>query len=183
MKTMPAFTSPLRPGDYVMIAISDTGVGMDAETQTHIFEPFFTTKGPKGTGLGLSTVYGIIKQSGGYIWVYSEVGRGTAFKIYLPRVNAVSEAIASGSGCRLSPKVNMAKRPFSSLKMKQIFRILRGNIWRSRDTESSRLRMDGVAHANRGGPLRLIHLLLTDVIMPGMNGRELAQRISEIAPT
>src|SRR3954447_18558922 len=174
--------APLRPGDYVMIDISDTGVGMDAETQSHIFEPFFTTKGPKGTGLGLSTVYGIIKQSGGYIWVDSEVGRGTAFKIYLPRVAAPGEqatriATAGGSQ-RVEPGSETILLVEDEANLRYLARqYLEKQGYRVIEAADGAVAVQiAVAHES------VIHLLLTDVIMPGMNGRELAQRITEIRP-
>ncbi len=175
--------APLRAGDYVMVSISDTGAGMDAETQSHIFEPFFTTKGTKGTGLGLSTVYGIVKQSGGYIWVYSEVGRGTTFKIYLPRVPSVEEpamhtVTAPAQFQRVEPGTETILLVEDEANLRYLARqYLEKQGYRVIEAADGAVAMQ-IAVAHEG----IIHLLLTDVIMPGMNGRELAQRISEIRP-
>ena len=175
--------APLNAGDYVMVSISDTGAGMDAETQSHIFEPFFTTKGTKGTGLGLSTVYGIIKQSGGYIWVYSEVGRGTTFKIYLPRVPSIEEPAmhtiaAPAQFQKVEPGTETILLVEDEANLRYLARqYLEKQGYRVIEAADGAVAMQ-IAVAHEG----VIHLLLTDVIMPGMNGRELAQRISEIRP-
>jgi PAS domain S-box-containing protein len=175
------FRAPLQPGDYVMLAISDTGAGMDAETQSHIFEPFFTTKGPKGTGLGLSTVYGIIKQSGGYIWVYSEIGRGTTFKIYLPRVPEATDSatqVATAETQAAEPGTETILLVEDEANLRYLARqFLEKQGYRVIEAADGAVAMQ-VAVAHEG----VIHLLLTDVIMPGMNGREVAQRISELRP-
>jgi len=174
--------APLHPGDYVVVSISDTGGGMDPETQSHIFEPFFTTKGPKGTGLGLSTVYGIVKQSGGYIFVYSEVGRGTTFKIYLPRVAGTGETaapvISRVQFQRVEPGTETILLVEDESNLRYLARqYLEKQGYRVIEAADGAVAMQ-IAVAHEG----VIHLLLTDVIMPGMNGRELAQRISEIRP-
>jgi PAS domain S-box-containing protein len=174
--------APLKPGDYVMFAISDTGVGMDGDTQSHIFEPFFTTKGTKGTGLGLSTVYGIIKQSGGYIWVYSEVGRGTTFKIYLPRVAAVGESMAQVAGPPQLQKVEPGTETILLVEDEANLRYLARQYLEKQGYKVIEAADGAVAVQIAVAHEAVIHLLLTDVIMPGMNGRELAQRISEIRP-
>ncbi len=173
--------APLPAGDYVMIAISDTGVGMDPETQSHIFEPFFTTKGTKGTGLGLSTVYGIVKQSGGYIWVYSEMGRGTTFKIYLPRV-ASAEPAAQVAAPAQSPKVEPGTETILLVEDEANLRYLARQYLEKQGYKVIEAADGAVAMQIAVAHEAVIHLLLTDVIMPGMNGRELAQRISEIRP-
>src|SRR5580704_11413769 len=175
------FHPPAQPGEYVMIAISDTGMGMDAETQTHIFEPFYTTKGLKGTGLGLSTVYGIIKQSGGFIYVYSEQGKGTTFKIYLPRVTAAGETVSA----QLPVAVMQGERGKETILVVEdetnLRRLARQFLEKQGYTVLEAA--DGPAatkvSALYPGP---IHLLLTDVIMPGMNGRELANQLSRVRP-
>jgi PAS domain S-box-containing protein len=176
------FHPPLSPGNYVMLAISDTGAGMDSETQSRIFEPFFTTKGTKGTGLGLSTVYGIVKQSGGYIWVYSEPGKGTTFKIYLPRV---AESTRAAAQVALAPELAATEPGTETIllvedeaNLRYLARqFLEKQGYRVIDAADGAVAMQ-VAVAHEG----VIHLLLTDVIMPGMNGRELAQHILEIRP-
>ncbi len=174
--------TPLRPGDYVMVAISDTGAGMDAETQSHIFEPFFTTKGPKGTGLGLSTVYGIVKQSGGYVWVYSEVGRGTTFKIYLPRVAGTGETAVQVPALIQSQRVEPGTETILLVEDEANLRYLARQYLEKQGYKVIEAADGAVAMQIAVAHEAVIHLLLTDVIMPGMNGRELAQRISEIRP-
>jgi CheY-like chemotaxis protein len=165
----------------VMLAITDTGHGMDAETQSHLFEPFFTTKGTKGTGLGLSTVYGIVKQSGGYIWVYSEINKGTTFKIYMPRVSEAMEAMPANA----SAVPAMPVRGIDTILLVEDEANLRELTAQYLQNQGYTVleAADGAAAikicTGYTGP---IHLLLTDVIMPGMNGRELAQRVSTIRP-
>jgi PAS domain S-box-containing protein len=174
--------APVRPGEYVMISISDTGMGMDMETQSHIFEPFFTTKGPKGTGLGLSTVYGIVKQSGGYIWVYSDIGKGTTFKIFLPRVASVGEPAVQMSApvgaLSTEPGTETILLVEDEANLRYLARqFLEKQGYKVIEAADGAVAMQIVV-AHEG----VIHLLLTDVIMPGMNGRELAQRVSEMRP-
>src|SRR5580698_5671349 len=174
--------SPVRPGDYVMVAVSDTGAGMDSETQSHIFEPFFTTKGTKGTGLGLSTVYGIVKQSGGYIWVYSEIGKGTTFKIYLPRVASMEEPAAMVATPIELQKVEPGTETILLVEDEANLRYLARQYLEKQGYKVIEAADGAVAMQIAVAHEAVIHLLLTDVIMPGMNGRELAQRISEIRP-
>jgi two-component system cell cycle sensor histidine kinase/response regulator CckA len=168
----------VRPGRYVMLAVSDTGVGMSGETIAHIFEPFYTTKeSGRGTGLGLSTVYGIVKQSGGYIWVYSEVGHGTTFKVYLPRVDEAVESATSAarpSGAERSAGTETILLVEDEPQLRELTRTVltsRGySVVEAKDPEEAeRLAAEYGAK---------IQLLLTDVIMPGISGRELAKRLS-----
>ena len=174
--------APLRPGEYVMLAISDTGMGMDSETQSHIFEPFFTTKGPKGTGLGLSTVYGIIKQSGGYIWVNSEPEKGTTFKIFLPRVAAPGETATQAVHPAEVPRAEPGTETILLVEDEANLRYLARQFLEKQGYKVIEAADGAVAMQIVVAHEGVIHLLLTDVIMPGMNGRELAQRVSEMRP-
>ena len=173
--------TPLVPGEYVMLAISDTGVGMDGETQTRIFEPFFTTKGAKGTGLGLSTVYGIVKQSGGFIFVDSQPARGTAFRAYFPRVDAREEPAALQDALGL-PR---PERGLETILLVEDEANLRRLARQYLETQGYKIleAEDGAAALQiADGHQGAIDLLLTDVVMPGMNGRELARHITAQRP-
>jgi PAS domain S-box-containing protein len=166
----------VKPGPYVMLAVSDTGMGMDSETQAHIFEPFYTTKGGgRGTGLGLSTVYGIIKQSGGYIWVYSEPGKGTTFKVYLPRVEEPVEEPAGKTDRGADRKGN---ETILLVEDEEAVRELTRTILAAQGY--SVLVAESAANAEQiaANASPEIQLLLTDVVMPEVSGRELARRIT-----
>ncbi len=177
------FHAPIQPGEYVMLTISDTGMGMDTETQTHIFEPFFTTKGPRGTGLGLSMVYGIIKQSGGFIWVDSVQGKGTRFEICLPRINGATEtsyveayqAERADTQGRERETILLVEDEGNLRYLARQFLEQQGYIVLEAADGDSALQLSS---SHKGH----IHLLLTDVVMPGMNGRDLATQISRARP-
>jgi CheY-like chemotaxis protein len=170
----------MKPGPYVQLTVSDSGTGMDAETQAHIFEPFFTTKEKgKGTGLGLATVYGIVKQSGGFIWVYSEIGKGTCFKIYLPRVDQAEDQIG-------------ISRPAAEVPNGTETVLLAEDEADVREIAKQFLESGGyqVIEAKDGAEaIKLAHttqvefdLLVTDMVMPGMTGQELAVRLQKEKP-
>ena len=167
-----AHQAVVTPGEYVVVALSDTGVGMDAETQARVFEPFFTTKERgKGTGLGLATAYGIVKQSGGYIWVYSEVGIGTTFRIYLPRVSEPAEPPlippATRGDLRGSETILVVEDQDEVRNL--IRRILEARGYRIITAANGPAALQ-VAATHEGS----IDLLVTDVVMPGMSGREVS---------
>jgi PAS domain S-box-containing protein len=167
------------PGQYVMLAVSDTGAGMPPEVRSRVFEPFYTTKGAgKGTGLGLSTVYGIVKQSGGHVWVYSEAGEGTVFKLYFPRLEQAATAPlrrtgefpARGSETVLLVEDEAAVRQLARrILERQGYRVLESNNGRDALARAT-------AHEGR------IDLILTDVVMPEMSGRALVERLSAVRP-
>ena len=170
----------IKPGSYVMVAVSDTGIGMDAETKARIFEPFFTTKEPgKGTGLGLATVYGIVKQSGGHVWVYSEPGGGSTFKVYFPRVGSerASEEVAS-----VSSRVTRGTETILVIEDERMVRNLTVEILREYGYDvlaaASGEEAATLCEAHGGR----IHLLLTDLVMPGGSGQEWAKRLVVIRP-
>jgi PAS domain S-box-containing protein len=176
--------APVVAGRYVMLAVTDTGVGMTADTKEHAFDPFFTTKDPgKGTGLGLATVYGIVKQSGGYVWIYSEPAHGTALKLYFPEVSA---AAAFGSAAEYQPAIKTPNRGSETILLVEDEEAVRGLACRILERQG--YRVIAAQHGRDAMEIATkeaghIDLVLTDVVMPGMNGRGLVERLAGIRPS
>ena len=168
------------PGEHVLLSVSDTGSGMSEEVKQHIFEPFFTTKEVgKGTGLGLATVFGIVKQNNGHIWVYSEPGQGSAFKIYLPRVTEkATPSFVSGLNKTLPHGLETILLVEDELIVRELAtRVLRQQGYNVLDVADGREALQ-TARGFDGE----IHLLLTDVIMPQLNGQALAKQLKSMRP-
>ena len=169
----------IRPGNYVMLSVSDTGMGMDKETQSRIFEPFFTTKEKgKGTGLGLSTVYGIVKQSGGYVMVQSEEGRGTTFHIYLPRVEGTTKK-------QVAPVANAAVGGSETVLLVEDEESVRQLVRDTLEAKGYKVVEAGDGEAGLAAAAKhegKIDLVITDVVMPGLGGRELVERLAKTRP-
>jgi PAS domain S-box-containing protein len=169
-----------KAGSYVMLAVSDNGIGMDAATQARLFEPFFTTKGKgRGTGLGLSTVYGIVKQSNGFIWVYSELGKGTTFKIYLPRAEGqVKEVLEENDeGPRLQGSEVMLIVEDEEALRALTCRVFREHGYQTLEASNGIDALD-IAKKHVG----IIHMVVTDVVMPAMGGNALVSQLKAARP-
>ena len=168
------------PGNYVMLAVSDTGIGVDSETQAHIFEPFFTTKeAGKGTGLGLATVYGIVKQSHGFVWVYSELNKGSTFKIYLPRIDVSRHAEEVSGDAKIAPggteTILLVEDELALRVVSRVYLESKGYAILEAGNATEALNLcKSYAHK--------IHVLITDMVMPGMGGVELAKAALKMLP-
>lgn len=166
------FNVDVEPGSYVLLSVSDTGVGMDKKIQARVFEPFFTTKKRgEGTGLGLATVYGIVKQSGGYIWIYSEVGKGTTVKVYLPRIKETVTEDKSEEG----PPLPLGSGTILLVEDEESLREISHKLLESMGYTVIEAANGADAIRTAGQCADQIQLLVTDVVMPGMSGRELAE--------
>src|SRR5215470_12132391 len=173
--------SSIKPGSYMLLSVTDTGVGISPDTLPHIFEPFYTTKeSSRGTGLGLSTVYGIVKQSGGHITVTSELGKGTTFKVYLPRVEEAPQGLQKVE--RVEPTTDGGGETILLVEDEPAVRELARTVLSEQGYKVIEAQNSEDAVRLAGRHRSEIHLLLTDVVMPGMSGRDLANHLTALHP-